>query len=94
MEGIVPDFVLHRPKLGFPVPLRDWLREGELGGTMLEQIKGSGIDSFIQLKEAERMLQLHRNGQGDYSRRLWAVYIFALWHAAFLQEASRPAFAV
>jgi asparagine synthase (glutamine-hydrolysing) len=94
MEGIVPDFVLHRPKLGFPVPLRDWLREGELGGTMLEQIKGSGIDSFIQLKEAERMLQLHRNGQGDYSRRLWAVYIFALWHAAFLQEANRPAFAV
>lgn len=86
MEGIIPDFILNRPKLGFPVPLRDWLK-GPRGGELLEQIRASGIDHILRIAEAERMLKLHRNGQGDYSRLLWAVYIFALWHSTYLQEA-------
>jgi asparagine synthase (glutamine-hydrolysing) len=86
MEGIIPDFILNRPKLGFPVPLRDWLK-GARGAELLEQIRASGIDHILQLSEVERMLKLHRNGQGDYSRLLWAVYIFALWHSTYLQEA-------
>lgn len=86
MEGIIPDFILNRPKLGFPVPLRDWLK-GPRGGELLEQIRASGIDHILQISEAERMLKLHRSGQGDYSRLLWAVYIFALWHTTYLQEA-------
>lgn len=85
MEGIIPDFILNRPKLGFPVPLRDWLK-GARGGELLEQIRGSGIDHVLQISEVERMLKLHRSGQGDYSRLLWAVYIFALWHDTYLRE--------
>lgn len=86
MEGIIPDFILNRPKLGFPVPLRDWLK-GARGVDLLDQIRASGIDGILRVSEAERMLTLHRSGQGDYSRLLWAVYIFALWHRTYLQEA-------
>lgn len=86
MEGIIPDFILNRPKLGFPVPLREWLK-GARGADLLDQIRGSGIDSVIRLSEAERMLKLHQSGQGDYSRLLWAVYMFALWHSTYLKEA-------
>jgi asparagine synthase (glutamine-hydrolysing) len=93
VEGLVPDFILNRPKLGFPVPMRDWLR-GEQGGLMLEQIKAGGIGDFVHMKEIEAMLERHRQGRGDYSRRLWTVYIFALWHAAYMQEAPLNAFAV
>jgi asparagine synthase (glutamine-hydrolysing) len=93
VEGLVPDFILNRPKLGFPVPMRDWLR-GEQGGLMLEQIKAGGIGDFVHMKEIETMLERHRQGRGDYSRRLWTVYIFALWHAAYMQEAAQTAFAV
>lgn len=87
MEGIIPDFILNRPKLGFPVPLRDWLK-GPRGGEVLETIRGAGIGHLIELREAERMLSQHRSGQGDYSRLLWAVYIFAMWHDTYLQEAA------
>ena len=86
MEGIVPPFVLHRPKLGFPVPLREWLK-GERGAAMLEQIRASGIDHLFHLDRVEQMLVRHRAGEADYSRVLWAVYIFGLWHATYLQEA-------
>ncbi|PYI54008.1 asparagine synthase (glutamine-hydrolyzing) [Paenibacillus flagellatus] len=86
MEGIIPDFILNRPKLGFPVPLRDWLK-GPRGGELLEQIRASGIGHVLELSEVERMVKQHQSGQGDYSRLLWAVYIFGLWHSTYLQEA-------
>lgn len=85
MEGIIPDPILNRPKLGFPVPLRDWLK-GANGGRMLEEIRASGIDSYVHLDEIERMVKAHKDGVQDYSRRLWIMYVFALWHAAYMQE--------
>lgn len=92
MEGIIPDFILNRPKLGFPVPMRDWLK-GSQGQVLLEQIKASGIDSYIKMDAIERMASQHRNGQGDYSRRLWVLYVFALWHATYMQEQPARTFA-
>jgi asparagine synthase (glutamine-hydrolysing) len=92
MEGIIPDFILNRPKLGFPVPLRDWLK-GPHAGRMLEEIRASGIDGFVHLGEVERMIKLHRDGVQDFSRKLWVIYMFALWHATYLQEQPNHAFA-
>jgi asparagine synthase (glutamine-hydrolysing) len=85
MEGIIPDFILNRPKLGFPVPLRTWL-QGEMGNMLLEQIKASGIEDYINIQAVEKMVQKHRGGQGDYARRIWTIYVFALWHKTFMEE--------
>jgi asparagine synthase (glutamine-hydrolysing) len=85
MEGIIPDFILNRPKLGFPVPLRDWL-QGATGDMLLEQIKASGIEDYINIDAVERMIRKHRSGQGDYSRRIWTIYVFALWHMTYMEE--------
>ncbi|MFD0678213.1 MULTISPECIES: asparagine synthase (glutamine-hydrolyzing) [unclassified Paenibacillus] len=92
MEGIIPDFILNRPKLGFPVPLREWLK-GNQGTVMMEQIAASGVEDYINMDTVRRMVSLHQNGQGDYARRLWTIYMFALWHATFLEELPRPTFA-
>jgi asparagine synthase (glutamine-hydrolysing) len=91
MEGIIPDFILNRPKLGFPVPLRDWLK-GSQSTVMLEQIQASGIGGYFDMAEVERMVAMHRSGQGDYARKLWVIYIFALWHATYVQDQPNHAF--
>ncbi|MNR41232.1 putative asparagine synthetase [glutamine-hydrolyzing] [compost metagenome] len=90
MEGIIPDFILNRPKLGFPVPLRDWL-QGQTGGMILEQIKASGVEDYINIGAVERMIHKHRNGQGDYARRIWTIYVFALWHMTYMEELPKKA---
>lgn len=90
MEGIVPDFILNRPKLGFPVPLRDWLK-GEAGERLLEEIRGSGTDEYFRMPYLEQMLNQHRNGRGDYARPLWTVYIFSLWHQTYIAESGGKA---
>ena len=57
-----------------------------MGDMVLEQIKSSGIEDYIDIEAVERMLHKHRNGQGDYARRIWTIYIFALWHVTFMEE--------
>jgi asparagine synthase (glutamine-hydrolysing) len=91
MEGIIPDFIINRPKLGFPVPLRDWLK-GNRGTVLLEQIQASGIENYLDMKVVEQMLVKHRSGQGDYARRLWTIYMFALWHMAYMVESPQLQF--
>jgi asparagine synthase (glutamine-hydrolysing) len=92
MEGIIPDFILNRPKLGFPVPMRDWLK-GNQGKVMLEQIEASGIEDYINMGTIRNMVAKHQNGQGDYARRLWTVYMFALWHVTYMQDLPKPSVA-
>lgn len=87
MQGIIPDSVLHRPKLGFPVPMRDWLKT-ERADIMWEQMTASGIDPIINMTQVENMFRLHRAGQGDYSRKIWVLYVFALWHATYMKRGS------
>ncbi|MNR24661.1 putative asparagine synthetase [glutamine-hydrolyzing] [compost metagenome] len=57
-----------------------------MGDMVMDQIKSSGIEDYIDIAAVEKMLQKHRNGQGDYARRLWTLYIFALWHKTFMEE--------
>ncbi|WP_159886342.1 asparagine synthase (glutamine-hydrolyzing) [Paenibacillus puerhi] len=92
MEGIIPEFILNRPKLGFPVPMRDWMK-GQRGSTILEQIEASGIDDYIRMDSIRSMLDGHRSGKGDYARRIWTIYMFALWHSTYMKEENRPALA-
>jgi asparagine synthase (glutamine-hydrolysing) len=92
MEGIVPDFILNRPKLGFPVPMREWLR-GARGNVLLEQMQSSGIGDYVHMNCVADMLHRHQQGAEDYSRRLWTLYVFALWHKAYMEEVPQTSFA-
>ena len=99
LEPIVPAHVLHRAKLGFPVPIRHWLRSGELLEWAQEMIDSSHAGHLIDLAAVRRMLDEHRTGVTDHSRRLWTVLIFMLWHAIFIDgtvtpQISEPAYPV
>ncbi|SED45495.1 asparagine synthase (glutamine-hydrolyzing) [Rhodococcus koreensis] len=99
LEGIVPGHVLHRAKLGFPVPLRHWLRGTELFDWAHEQIAASGTDHLLDKVAITKMLNDHRDGVSDHSRRLWTVLIFMVWHGIFVEnrivpEIAEPAYPV
>ncbi|UVI33444.1 asparagine synthase (glutamine-hydrolyzing) [Paenibacillus spongiae] len=87
MEGIVPAHVLDRPKLGFPVPLRKWLHT-DIGDTIVEQIAGSNARQWFHMDHIKDMLKKHRSGAGDYSRKIWTIYIFSLWHSLYINNNS------
>jgi len=90
LEGIVPGHVLHRAKLGFPVPLRHWLRGTELYEWAREQIDESQTDHLLDKKAIGAMLTEHRDGEADHSRRLWTLLVFMIWHGIFVEERIKP----
>jgi asparagine synthase (glutamine-hydrolysing) len=90
LEPIVPAHVLHRAKLGFPVPIRHWLRAGELLDWAYATVAASQTGELIDLAAVRTMLDEHRAGEADHSRRLWTVLIFMLWHAIFVEGSVTP----
>ena len=86
----MPAHVLNRAKLGFPVPIRHWLRD-----VMYEWARGIIVDSqadeLIDTKAALALLTAHRDGPHDYSRKIWTLLVFLTWHGIFVEGRIRPA---
>lgn len=90
MEQIVPPHVLHRKKLGFPVPMRHWLAGDELYGWAQDTIKASETGDIFDKAAVLEMLKEHRDGVSDHSRRLWTVLAFMVWHGIFVEHRIDP----
>lgn len=95
MELIVPPHVLHRKKLGFPVPLRHWLAGPELYDWAKTTIVESQTEHLFRTDQVLAMLDEHRvamtTGSGpDHSRRIWTVLAFMIWHGIFVEERINP----
>lgn len=78
-EEFVPEHVLYRKKLGFPVPIRFWLKN-ELYEWARQIIMEAKTDAFIDKNYVLNMLENHRKGDEDYSRKLWTFITFIRWY--------------
>jgi asparagine synthase (glutamine-hydrolysing) len=89
LEGVVPPHIVNRPKLGFPVPTRVWLR-----GVMYEWARDilelSAAGEVLDLPYALSLLDAHRRGEADHSRKIWTVLVFCVWHAIFIEGRLDP----
>jgi asparagine synthase (glutamine-hydrolysing) len=89
LAGIVPPHVLQRRKLGFPVPIRHWLRD-EMYDWARGIVRDSQADHLVDLAAVTRMLDAHRDGPIDHSRRIWTLLVFLLWHGIFVEQRITP----
>lgn len=88
-EGIVPDHVLNRKKLGFPVPIRHWLKN-EMNAWAKDIIKNSQTDEYINKAYVLDLLNDHCAGKADHSRKIWTVLIFMIWHSIYVERSIDP----
>jgi len=86
---IVPAHVLERPKLGFPVPIRHWLKD-VMYDWARAIITESQADHLIDRDAALRLLDAHRDGPHDYSRKIWTLLVFLIWHGIFVEQRIKP----
>jgi asparagine synthase (glutamine-hydrolysing) len=85
LKDVVPPFVVHRPKLGFPTPTAQWLR-GELGEWAHEILASSAAGQWLDLRYARQLLAIHQHGTHDHGRKLWTLLTFCIWHAVFVER--------
>jgi asparagine synthase (glutamine-hydrolysing) len=84
-EGIVPDHVLNRKKLGFPVPIRHWLKD-EMNDWAKTIIRESDTDHLINKPYLLGLLEDHCQGKADNSRKIWTVLMFMVWHQVYVEK--------
>lgn len=84
-KGIIPDAVITRRKLGFPVPIRHWLKN-EIYDWAVNLINESETDEYFNKENVLNMLEKHRKGPVDYSRRIWTILTFMIWHQVFIEN--------
>ncbi|GAA0723543.1 asparagine synthase (glutamine-hydrolyzing) [Dactylosporangium roseum] len=89
LAGIVPEAIVHRKKLGFPVPIRPWLR-GEMYDWAHGLLDTSGAGDLLDLDVVRGLLGAHRKNEADHSRKLWTVLVFCVWHAVFVTGTMKP----
>ena len=83
IRGIVPDFVLARPKRGFAMPLAQWFR-----GSLRHRIQAlrtptAAIEQYLDVRAVERLVTEHLIGRRDHSLLLWRLIVLDYWLAAF-----------
>ncbi len=90
LEGLVPPHVVQRRKLGFPVPIRLWLKDVMFDWAQ-SIVDDSQTDELVDKAFVRNMLREHRAGEADRSRRIWTVLVFMLWHAIYVEHRLDPA---
>jgi asparagine synthase (glutamine-hydrolysing) len=85
MQGVLPQEILKRPKMGFPVPLARWFKN-EFAHVLDEYVLGRrAVDRGIFKPEYTRtIVKEHRSGRFDHSERLWSLMNFEIWMRAFI----------
>ncbi|GLH98978.1 asparagine synthase (glutamine-hydrolyzing) [Phytohabitans aurantiacus] len=89
LRGVVPPAIVDRRKLGFPTPTRVWLR-GEMYEWARHILATSAAGDLLDLGYAARLLDEHRRGEADHSRKVWTVLVFCVWHSIFVTGALDP----
>ncbi len=89
MAGVLPAPILTRSKLGFPVPIRSWFREG-LGHRARELLLhgDAAVSRYFEPARVEALIGAHERGDDDLSGEIYALAIFALWHRLFVEPRS------
>ena len=79
-EGHLPEGIIRRPKKGFGIPLRAWIR-GPMKGRVTRALQPSALwDSGLLDRDAfQRWALMSAERRGDHSKVLWALVVLDEW---------------
>ncbi len=76
----LPDEVAFRKKVGFPVPIRKWLKDERFNRPIREKLFGETSGRFFNLDALKSLWDEYLGGEEFYWGRIYAVYAFLLWY--------------
>jgi asparagine synthase (glutamine-hydrolysing) len=85
VRDFVPEAILHRKKMGFPVPIGSWLR-GPFRPVLEEFVlseRALGRGSFAP-DAVRRLVGDHQTGRAEHGDRLWLLVNLEIWRRVFL----------
>ncbi len=74
---------VNRPKKGFPVPIRYWLREERYYNLVKEAFTADYAGEFFHTDRLLQLLDEHRGEKANHGRKIWTVFTFLVWYKRF-----------
>lgn len=88
MRGILPDEILTRPKMGFPVPIGNWFR-GDYRHVVEEYVLSErALSRKIFNADFVRELAAKHNAGENHDERIWFLVNFEIWFRRFIDGES------
>lgn len=90
VEGLIPDNIIYRRKMGFGAPMADWLR-GDFGHQCQEAVLRSGLlrRGHFNAEYIRRMFEDHRSRRRDTSLYLWTLFNLTSWYDYWVDRRGR-----
>ncbi len=80
IEDLVPHDIIYRTKMGFPTPLRDWLRDPRADAIFSTLLDRDGLlGQHFDRAALETLLERQRSGKEDGTDRIWRLLNLQLW---------------
>ncbi|OUN17052.1 asparagine synthase (glutamine-hydrolyzing) [Gemmiger sp. An87] len=79
----IPEKTADKKKLGFPVPVRAWLREEKYAAIVREKFQSESAKKFFNTRELTKMLDQHMSEKRDNWRQIWCVFMFLTWYEEY-----------
>ena len=81
-----PPQTAKKKKLGFPVPIRVWLKEDKYYNIVKDKFTSPQSAQFFHTDKLVQLLDDHRAGKYDYSRKIWTVFSFLVWYDVYFSD--------
>jgi len=82
-KKVIPNESYKKKKLGFPVPIRDWMRENDFYEEIKSTFSSPVAAKYFNQKYIIKLLDDHKNSKRDNYRKVWNIYCFLKWYEVF-----------
>lgn len=79
----IPEKTADKKKLGFPVPVRAWLREEQYASVVRKAFTSQAAERFFNTDQLVKMLDQHMSQKRDNWRQIWCVFMFLTWYEEY-----------
>ncbi|REJ09371.1 asparagine synthase (glutamine-hydrolyzing) [Halobacillus trueperi] len=82
-KAVLPEEWANRKKVGFPVPIRDWLKQKKYYDLVKASLTSETAQEFFHTASLVQYLDDHYEGKGNHHRYIWTVYVFIQWYDVY-----------
>ena len=80
---VIPNEAYKKKKLGFPVPLRAWMKEEGLFQEIEKKFNSEIAKQFFDIPKINKLLATFKSGKQDCYKKVWTIYTFLVWYDQF-----------
>ncbi len=85
-KKVIPNEAYNKKKLGFPVPLREWIKEDAYYQAIKAEFSTATASKYFNQTKILKLLEDHKNNKKDNYKKVWTLYTFLVWYKEFFAD--------